>query len=237
MQINLTPNDAVFVFIQARFGSTRLPGKVMKPLLNQNLLSWSVERALKIHSGIQVAVITGDKKENIPIIVWCNDNDIPIFLGSEDDVLNRFRKASDSLQAKTVIRLTADNPLFDFVAARALLTVHLIENADYSCNKSEVGSGMPDGIGVEIFSAHILNRLDDMNLSNSHREHVNDYILENPNQFKKCFWLKLPHDYSNYSFTIDTSEDFNKILNWLNKYDQFEDSDYWRKIILNEDKS
>ena len=235
MQIKLSKQDAIYVFIQARFGSIRLPGKVMKPLLNKNLLSWSVERALKIHPLAQVVVLTGDTEDNTPIIDWCNDNNILLFQGSEGDVLNRFRKATDTFKANTVIRLTADNPLFDYVTARALLAVHLIEKADYSCNKSEIGSGMPDGIGVEIFSASILHRLDDMTLSNSHREHINDYILENPNQFTKCFWLKLPTDYSKYSFTIDTSEDYNRVLSWITKYDNHQDSDYWRKIVINED--
>jgi len=231
MIVSFTKNHAIYAFIQARFNSTRLPGKVMKPLLDKNLLCWSVERAFKIHSDIQVVVLTGNIIENSPIINWCRENAIQHFEGSENDVLNRYRKAAEFFKANTVIRLTADNPLFDYVAARALLTVHLIEKAEYSSNKSEVNSGMPDGIGIEIFNADTLIKLDEMSLSNSHREHINDYILENPYHFNRCFWLSISHDYSNYSFTIDTFEDYDRILEWMKKYSNHNKSDYWRQII------
>jgi len=175
----------VFAFIQARYNSERLPGKVLKDLCGKCILEWSIERARQIGFGVEVAVITGDVKDNQKIVSWCDKNDVITFIGSEDDVLSRYRQAAEVFNAETVIRLTADNPVFDYRAASALLAVHLAQDAQYCSNKTEVGSGYPKGIGIEIFSVETLKRLDSMSLSDSHREHVNDYILEIRNSFHK----------------------------------------------------
>lgn len=233
MEININGGKTVYAFIQARLNSQRLPWKVMRPLLDKTLLEWSLERAGMIHKDVRVVVLTGDIEANRPIMNWCRDRGVECFAGSEDDVLDRFTSAASSYNASDVIRLTADNPLFDYGAARALLAVHLTENSDYSSNKSEIGSGLPDGIGVEIFSADTLIRLDDMSLSRSHREHINDYIIEHPDEFERCFWLSIPQDCSGYRFTIDTPEDFDQVRNWISAYDAGEAGrpDYWRKVV------
>ncbi|MEW6600116.1 MAG: acylneuraminate cytidylyltransferase [Nitrospirota bacterium] len=233
MEISINGGKTVYAFIQARMNSQRLPGKVMKPLAGKSLLEWSLERAGMIHRDVRVVVITGSIEANRPIIEWCGKNGVECFVGSEEDVLNRFRRAADSYDASDVIRLTADNPLFDYDAARALLAVHLTENAEYSSNKSEVGSGLPDGIGVEIFSAETLAKLDGMSLSRSDREHVNDYILGHPDEFERCYWLTIPQDCSAYRFTIDTREDFEQVLDWISGHhtEDVRMPDYWRKIV------
>ncbi len=231
MIVNIYSEDAVYTFIQARFNSQRLPGKVLKPLGENTLLGWSVKRARMIHPNVRVVVLTGDVAENSAIIDWCKANDVLCFQGSEDDVLNRYRKAADAFGAKTVIRLTGDNPFFDYTAALALLSVHLTEDAEYSSNKEEIQSKMPDGVGVEIFSSDTLVRLDEMNLSDSHREHINDYILENPDQFSRCFWLCVSKDFSDFSFTIDTPEDYDRVQEWIkNHSDKANEAEFWKLI-------
>ncbi len=232
MKLEITKEDSVYAFIQARINSKRLYKKVLKLLQGKPLLEWSVERAKKIHPNVNVVVITGDIDENVLIKDWCKKNDVHCFIGDENDVLNRFKKAAIEFNAKTIIRLTADNPLIDFKNALSLLAMHILEKADYSSNKSEIGSKMPQGIGIEIFSKETLSFLDSMDLSDSHREHVNDYILENIAQFN-CFLLGIPEDLSNYSFTIDTQDDFDKIQNWMSNCDseRVNDSDYWKSIV------
>ena len=222
----------VFAFIQARYNSKRLPGKVLKDLCGKCILEWSIERARQISSGVEVAVITGDMKDNQKIVKWCSENNVKTFVGSETDVLNRFRKAAEVFNAETVIRLTADNPVFDYKSASALLAIHHAQNAQYCSNKTEVGSGYPKGIGVEIFSIDTLKRLDSMSLSDSHREHVNDYILENPEQFPLSFHMSVSLDFSHNSLTIDTQTDFECIEGLIKECpDGVNESDYWRRII------
>lgn len=233
MTVFKVEDNNIYAFIQARCNSRRLPGKVMKSLLGKKLLSWVVERASLIHPDVRVVVITGDIKENIPIINWCRDNKVECFLGSEDNVLNRYKAAAVTFGANTVIRLTADNPLFDYVGAHTLLAVHLLEKAEYCSNKTEVGSRLPVGIGVEIFSADILMRLDGMSLSESHREHVSDYILEHPAQFHRCFWVSVSQDFSKYRFTIDTKVDFDRLRSRMTAIfpEKVDEPDYWIRVV------
>jgi len=228
----ITKSDSVYAFIQARFNSKRLKGKVLKPLLGKTLLELSVERANSIHPGVRVVILIGDRIENSAITDWCRKKNILYFQGSEDNVLSRFNKAALEFQAKTVIRLTADNPLFDYRSIVSLLTLHLSENADYSTSKSEAGSGFPDGIGSEIFSACTLSRLDSMQLSASQREHINDYILENSLEFKSRI-LRISRDYSGFRFTIDTKEDFERIQGWMQTVfpDRISEPDYWKRVV------
>ncbi len=225
--------DQTWAFIQARFNSSRLKGKVLKCLDGKELLKWVIDRAEKISPSMNYAVITGNNKENKLILDYCSRAKIKCFIGSENNVLNRFLKAANYYDAKTIIRLTADNPLFDFDFAGRLLSMHLKEKADYSSSKSEIGSGVPEGIGSEIFDINTLEKLNSMNLSESHKEHVNDYILENPDEFN-FFTFGLETDrYEKHSFTIDTIEDWRRIENLImnSNYKDVSKSDYWKTTI------
>mgnify|MGYP006091801421 CR=1 FL=1 len=227
--------QGAWVFIQARYNSTRLKGKVLKSLSGKKLLKWVVERANNILPSNNLAVLTGRDDDNRLIVDWCEKEKINCFKGSENDVLNRFVKASKYYNAKNIIRLTADNPLLDFNFSKTLLKLHIIENANYSSSKSETGSGLPAGIGTEIFNVNTLNELDSMNLSISQREHVNDYILENPSEFK---FLRLGLEMgqkNQLSFTIDTNDDW-KVIERLISNSKPQDvslSDYWKLVTQN----
>lgn len=210
MKVNFDKKDDIWVFIQARYNSTRLKGKVLKKINGKILLQWIVERAKKIDPSVNVAILTGDNPENIKIIEWCKKNNLNCFDGSENDVLNRFSLATRHYAAKTIIRFTGDNPLIDYSMAKTLLTAHLQAKADYSSSKSEYGSRLPVGIGIEIFTDNLIYKLDKMKLNPSHREHINDYILENPDQFR-CICLGIGQDFTKISFTIDTLKDFERV--------------------------
>lgn len=209
-----------------------MPAKVLKQLRDKTLLEWAVDRALKIHPAVGVVVLSGDRPENAVIGDWCKDNGVLWFQGSENDVLNRFAEAAAEFNAKTVLRLTADNPLMDFENAYSLILAHMAESAEYSSSKSEFDSGLPDGIGSEVFSADLLYALDSMDLSESHREHVNDYVLENREKFKCCH-LGISQDLSKYSFTIDTMEDYERIDSWMAvvEPDEINRPDFWRAAV------
>ena len=224
--------DAVYALIQARMNSTRLGGKILKPLLDKPIVQWVIERARKIDPHVTVAVITGKVSANAPLVDWCHRNKVLCFEGSEDDVLSRYRQAAEYFKAKTVIRLTADNPLFDYQNAYHLLVAHLTGHFDYSTSKLESGSNLPDGIGVEIFSADALMCLDSMQLSTSNREHVNDYILSHASEFKTCVQGML-HNYSSYRFTIDTCEDYEQLSLWLKQCEksEFEGPHCWEQLV------
>ena len=226
-----TPNKLittrVFAFIQARYNSTRFPGKVLKFLKNKCLLEWCVERAEKIKHIKDVVVLTGDDPRNKRIVDWCQDRKIKHFRESEDDVLHRFSEAANHFNADHVIRITADNPLFDHDLASVLLEQHLSRGTDYSTSKSEVKSGYPHGIGSEIFSKSVLNSINRLELDEYDREHVNEYILRNKSLFN-TFYLENPRINPNINFSIDTEQDMSIVSSMLNQFpNNIRNSDFW----------
>lgn len=216
-KITIPEGMKIFAFIQARMGSKRLPGKVLRDLHGEPLLGWVVKRANLIHPSVEVAVLTGDNAENTPIVDWCSKNGIRSFRGPEENVLGRFVDAASQVGADSVIRLTGDNPLFDYELAGALLAVHLSCGCQYTSNKTEFGSQFPDGIGVEIFNVGLLTSLLEGDPDEDTIEHLNEHIINNPEQYH-CLALRSPLDMSLYSFSIDTEEDFDRVSTWIKPF-------------------
>src|SRR5262245_40165495 len=106
-------NVSITAIIQARLGSTRLPGKVLKPLAGYPAL-WHLLNRLKYSKKLeQVVVATTTEKQDEAIEQFCLEHDVLCFRGSEDDVLDRYYQAAKLFQADPVIRITADCPLID----------------------------------------------------------------------------------------------------------------------------
>src|SRR5438552_18171506 len=97
--------------IQARMGATRFPGKVLKSLNNKLVLQWVVDAALSIPMIDQVVVATSVLPADQAIVNWCQENQIPMFRGSETDVLSRFYETAKQYNADIIVRITADCPL------------------------------------------------------------------------------------------------------------------------------
>ena len=204
------------IFLQARMGSSRLPGKTLKILKDKPLIEYVVKR-LSI-SEIDVVILTSNLKKDDILEKWCNDNNVKCFRGSEDNVLERYYEAAKFYQADNIIRATGDNPLVEPYFTKNLLKKHIEYNVDYSSNKSEIGSNLPDGLGVEIFTFEALENSIKYSTKSHHFEHVNEYILENKDKFKiyKACNCGGFIDKSNIRLTVDTKEDFEKMQNIFN---------------------
>jgi spore coat polysaccharide biosynthesis protein SpsF len=201
-----------FVFVQARMGSSRLPGKTLKPLGNYPLIWYVIERLRKIDNISDVVILTSDLGKDDILVRWCDENKVSVFRGSEDNVLQRYYAAAIHYSADNIVRATGDNPFVDYEAATSLLRDHLAWQADYSSNKAEICSSLPDGLGVEIFSFPALKKSLDLSGEPRHFEHVNEYILENKQDFG-IFTDAMAgglYDYSHIRLTVDTQEDFHK---------------------------
>jgi len=209
-----------FIFLQARMGSSRLPGKTLKILKDKPLIMYVIER-LKLIDNCKIVILTSDTLKDDVLEKWCKNNNILCFRGSEENVLERYYQAAQFYKADNIIRATGDNPLVDPYLANELLKKHIKYNADYSSNKSEIGSNLPDGLGVEIFIFEALKISMEKSTQEHHFEHVNEYILENKDKFKiyKDSNVAELIDKSHIRLTVDTPEDFKvveKIFN--NKY-------------------
>ena len=167
------------VMIQARCGSSRLPSKVLKDLSGKPELQWVVERVQRSKRIDEVMVLTSIKKNNLPLIRLCTEMGIHTFIGSEEDVLDRYYQAAKLLQPEYVIRVTADCPLFDW-RYLDLAVEQMNPDTDYM---AELTESFPDGLDIEILKFSALKKAWKEARLSSEREHVTLYIRNHPELF------------------------------------------------------
>ncbi|MEQ8711288.1 MAG: aminotransferase class III-fold pyridoxal phosphate-dependent enzyme [Rhodospirillales bacterium] len=191
--------------IQARTGSTRLPGKVLKDLGGRPVLQWAVDRARLIPGIDTVAVATSDAAADDAIKAWCDDYGVACYRGSEDDVLSRYVVAARAEQADVVMRITADCPFVDPQVSGAVLTRMLRADADYAANN--LPASWPDGLDCEVMRATALYAADQDATRKLDREHVTPFIKHNRERFRVVTIGCLIPGLSKERWTIDDPED------------------------------
>lgn len=202
-------NDNIGLAIQARMDSKRLPGKVLMGLCGGPILWHIINRLKCLSENYKIVVITTIKETDNAIEKFCEDNGVLCFRGSEDDVLDRYYQAAKRFELRHIVRLTADNPLVDPDEIDRLINLHLEMVADYTTNKDEVNSGLPIGVGAEIFSFAALEKSWQEGKAVEHREHVNEYILENRDKFDVHVLKASKNKYApELRLTVDTKKDF-----------------------------
>lgn len=170
----------ILAIIQARMGSRRFPGKVLRELGSRPLL-WHVHDRVRESERIdEVVIATSQSQEDISIIEFAEEFMVPVFIGSEDDVLDRFYHAADKFGGDEIVRICGDIPLID---------PHIIDNTiDYFLNGSfdYVNNWLtfPEGQHVEILSFRVLEKAWKEATKPSEREHVTPFIYNNPQEFK-----------------------------------------------------
>lgn len=199
--------------IQARMGSTRLPGKVLKPLAGHPML-WHITDRVKAAKGVDAVVIaTSIRPENDVIREFCAKEKLHCHSGSEDDVLDRFYHAAKNQNARTVLRLTADCPLADpDLIGRLVAGFHAGKYDHFSVatgagSVHETQPRFPDGLDCEVFAFPALERAWREATKQTDREHVTPYIWRQGSIFKlgKLF---ADRDFSKLRLTVDRPEDF-----------------------------
>lgn len=190
-------------------GSTRLPGKVVKPLCGKPMLAWIVERLRRSGAGGNLVVATSRLPAEEQIVVLCGALGVPVFRGDEGDVLDRYYQCAREFGLDPVIRATGDNPFVDPEECDRLVALREAQALDYASAFPEFGSGLPIGVGLEVFTFAALERSWRDAKAPRHREHVNEYIQENPGLFR-CGVLKAPASKQSpeLSLTVDTPEQF-----------------------------
>jgi spore coat polysaccharide biosynthesis protein SpsF len=202
-------HSRVLIVLQARIGSKRLPGKVMKPLQGEPMLVYAIRRLKKI-SDTKLVIATSELRQDDEIETLAVKEKTNCFRGSEKDVLDRFYRVAKQENAKTVVRATGDNPLVDPAEVERVIEVALTKKYDYIAGFHEVGGfKLPWGIGVDAFSFRTLERLIGLTTNRLHREHINNYILENLKEFK-CYNLRCnpQNNCKELNLSVDTIEDF-----------------------------
>jgi spore coat polysaccharide biosynthesis protein SpsF (cytidylyltransferase family) len=192
--------------IQARMGSTRLPGKVLADLEGAPMRARVVGRAGAASRVDEVWVACSDGPADDPIAEWCHGQGLPLFRGSEQDVLGRFVGTALAARADLIVRLTADCPLLDpALIDRTIAELISHQEADYASNV--LARSYPRGLDVEAFTMRALARMDTLGRSEAAREHVTVVVrLERPDQFVVRS-VVADRDDSDLRWTVDTRDD------------------------------
>ncbi|MFN2448651.1 MAG: cytidylyltransferase domain-containing protein [Candidatus Baltobacteraceae bacterium] len=193
--------------IQARMGSTRLPGKVLKPLAKTTVLGCVVDRlkaSRKLHA---VVVATSSDREDDAVVHACKALGVAAVRGSAQDVLARLTHAARSSAADTVVRITADCPLIDGTLVDDMLAEFSIRSCDYLSNT--LVRTYPRGLDAEIFTFEALARADREASRPYEREHVTPYLYQHPRLFRLHPYVDSSGaDRSNMRWTLDTAQDY-----------------------------
>lgn len=188
--------------IQARMGSTRLPGKTMMNLEGIPILEHVIRRLNRVSEIDIIIVATSTKDDDDIIEQYCNSRNIPCVRGSEDNVLGRFGIASTRYPADVYVRATADNPMIDIRLVEKMLSFFYQEELTYTCYKK-----YPIGSGVEIFSSESLLQALNKADRKYELEHVTPYMYERMDNRNVRYYTSIEDD-SNIRLTIDTERDF-----------------------------
>ena len=204
----------IIAIIQARFNSSRFPGKVLKKIGNKTILEILLNRIKKSKKIDQIIVATTNNKNDDKISNLSKKLKFECYRGSEKNVLDRFYKCSKKYNATDIIRITADCPLLEYKFIDEMVDFYLTHNVDYACNNNP--PTYPDGLDLEIISFQTLKKAHLNARSLYDQEHVTTYI-KNDNNLKKIN-MKNRLDYSNIRITIDEFEDFELIKKIFSKF-------------------
>lgn len=195
--------------VQARYGSTRLPGKVLKDLSGKPALLRMVERVRRCPHLDEVVVATSMDPANLPVVEACASNGIRVFVGSEEDVLDRFYQVARLFQPEYIVRLTADCPCFDPDLLSEAIS-QLDPEADYTAMLSETA---PDGLDFEIVRFSALKEAWREARLASQREHVTQFIVTQPERFRLRDFVSSMGEHGGERWTVDEPEDFELVKN------------------------
>lgn len=207
----------VVAILQARMSSSRLSGKVLKPILDQPMLALQIQRVLNSKKIDKLVIATSEHATDDAIATLCKNLKVDCFRGSLPDVLDRFYQAATKYNAEHIVRLTGDCPLSDAEIIDKVITLHLSTQSDYTTNsilpddpKNHIT--FPDGLDVEVITMQCLSKLWRDIKQESYREHVTSYVRLHPEKYT-INYLHHPQDLSKHRWTVDEPQDFVLIKN------------------------
>ena len=215
--------------IQARMGSTRLPGKAMLPILGKPVLGWMVERVKSCTFVDKVVVATTPKSP--PIINYCCDHGIDFFVGDEDDVIKRVCMTAAQFRADVIVDLTSDCPLVDpFMIDNLLLLRRRNKYYSRSYYSNIEPRSWPDGFDCQVYPAFLLYETENqMTKFDPSREHSGWNILQRRKKdlddlvSKPAYQEK--YNLPKMRLTLDYSEDFEVIKHIIEHFNSMDG--YW----------
>ncbi len=198
------------IIVQARMNSTRLPGKVLKTVLNKPLLEYQIERLRQVKLAGEIVIATTINTSDQPIVDLCDRLSIPFYRGSEDDVLSRYHGAAMQFQADVVVRVTSDCPVIDAQVIDQIMQYYIDAYPKYDYVSNCLSRTYPRGMDTEVFSFRSLDEAFHQATAQGDREHVTPFIHRQFDRYNlgQVNYFK---NHSEHRWTVDTLEDFELI--------------------------
>ena len=218
--------ELIAVIIQARMGSTRLPGKVMININQKPIIQYLYDR-LKLSKSIDdIIIATGSRENNSELVNYLDKQNIKYFCGSDADVLHRFYEVSKKYSIKKIVRITSDCPFVDPKLIDNMVDMHVENNYDYTSNINP--PTFPDGLDIEIFNFETLEDAHYNAKLEFEREHVTPFIRNSKNLTQYCF--RHEEDLSSIRWTLDTADDLVVIKEIINNFKSVNNFS-WKEIL------
>ncbi len=215
----------ILCIVQARMGSERLPGKVMKEINGQPMISYTLNSLKKSKYIDEIILATSSQEINDPLAEYVKKSNFEVFRSdNEDNVIERYKLASDKYEGDIIIRVTGDCPLINPIIVDHVVTKFLMYDYDYV--RLDVPDTFQRGFDVEVFSKKALDKVYDKvcskeNIKNKDyahfREHVTFYIYNHQDEFKVGYVKGEGKYFENreVNLSVDTREDFGKVTEIL----------------------
>ena len=190
--------------LQARVSSTRLPGKVLAPILGEPMIARQVERIRRASRIDHLVIATSNDPSDDPLAACAEAEGLTVYRGSLDDVLSRFVDVISAHAPDTVVRLTADCPLTSPSVIDAVIDHFMESDVDYCSNT--LTPTFPDGLDVEVVRARVLTEVAEISTDPAEREHVTLGVYRRPERFTLAN-VAGNTDLSSLRWTVDTADD------------------------------
>lgn len=195
----------IVAIIQARCGSTRFPNKVFADICGKPLI-WHVVNRLKYAETVdEIVLATTENSLDDKLYTWAVENNVRVFRGEENDVLNRYYKTACECKADIIIRITADDPFKEPLIIDKAVRELQESKVDFVCNNNP--PTYPEGLDVEVFTYNALKLGEQNSDSTFEREHVTQYFYRHSADFK-ILNMSYIKNLSYLRWTIDTENDF-----------------------------
>ena len=197
----------IVIIVQARMGSTRLPGKVLKRIAGRPMLDYQMERLRRVRRAQKIVIATTTEAADQPIVDYCRSAGVDCTRGSEADVLSRYFEAAQTYGASVVVRVTSDCPLLEPELVDLAIETFQAQGGAYDYVSNMIEPTWPYGMAVEVFSAAALREAHQEAVDPAEREHVTPFIYWRPQRYL-IKSLTMQPNLSSLRWTVDTPEDF-----------------------------
>lgn len=215
--------------VQARLGSTRLPGKVLADIAGQSALERVVSRVRRCRGLDDVVVATSNSAGDDGVAQECNRLGVACFRGSEHDVLDRFSQAAAFAEADVCVRITADCPLIDATVSDDIIARFHQSSPAVSYASNKIPQSFPRGLDTEVFSREALDRSAREARLEYERVHVTPYMYTHPEIFN-VLSVTSEVDRADWRWTVDTAEDLEfvrAVYSFFSPRDDFG----WKEVV------